>query len=150
VRGKIYAGLALIIGVFLLLTAFKWSSDIRGKRDWSTTKGRVIEKHLEGGGRPNRKIPRATYAYEVKGKKYSNDQVFMIEDYNTDVKAAKEALDELGDEVTVHYNPDDPQQAYLLSNTMIYFYLLLAGGIIMILIAIVKFVGAAPAKPKTA
>lgn len=141
-RGRVYAILTLLAGALALYLAFHVSGEIRAKRDWPTVEGKVLERRLEGGGRPARKIPRVTYEYVVDGVTYRNDQVHLIRDTTGDTRDMQQLIDGIPDRVPVHYDPRDPKQAYLRANSMAWFYILLPVGILLLLIGLVLLVGA--------
>lgn len=56
------------------------------------------------------------YTYSVAGKEYVNDQSYLVgRTYGTG-EAMKRVVNRLPNPVPVHYNPEDPAQAYLLVN----------------------------------
>ncbi|HEY0254155.1 MAG TPA: hypothetical protein VGC41_21650, partial [Kofleriaceae bacterium] len=61
-------------------------------------------------------LPRAVYTYEVAGKAYKNDQVYLVRKTGGTSTQVEQLVAELPDPVTVHYNPADPQASYLVVN----------------------------------
>lgn len=61
--------------------------------------------------------PRMTYTYEVDGRQYSSDVIMLaMEEHDTEEQAIRvaESYGGVGDEVTAHYDPDDPSTAVLV------------------------------------
>lgn len=143
-KRKLYAALTLAVGAIALYMAFYVSSEIRSKKDWPTTTGKVLERGTgeRVGTRPNSVRARVKYQYVVDGKPYVNEQVHLIAATGGDIRDMQALADSLPDPVTVHYNPSDPNQAYLVTNSMTFFWILLPVGILLSLIAVVMLLGA--------
>lgn len=131
-----YGVLTIAFGALALYLAFHVSSEVRGKRDWPTTTGRIKERGLgeRTGTRGQRVVPRVVYEYTVGGKTFVNDQVHLLANTGLEPADAQKLVDEMRDPVTVHYNPKDPAQSYLLPSSMTWFYILLPAGIVLLLI----------------
>lgn len=89
-----------------------------------TVSGRVLSSRVDAytgpqGGQMYR--TRITYEYEVDGQRYVNDRVFAFGPANTSATPLRYLHQTLlarypaGKEVSVHVNPDNPQDAYLES-----------------------------------
>jgi hypothetical protein len=145
------AALCWLIGIVGLWTGCKQLKNRTALNHWPTTQGRVVER---GTYQPNipttgppafRHAPLVKYAYQVGGKEFTNDRIrpqrIQQPEHNTKEWAQKTA-DSFSDEVTVHYNPDDPGEAFLVqtSQTMLYIVVLASGLIILIglLVILVK------------
>ena len=127
-KSLIFALLTLLAGGGAMWGACRVSSDIRGAKDWPTTPGTISER---GVGAPmttehRMYLPRAVYTYEVAGKKYTNDQVYLIRGTGGTSTEVKQLVDELPTPTDVHYDPDNPQSSYLVVNPMGTYHVLLA------------------------
>lgn len=142
-KRKVYAALTFAMGALALYMAFYVSSEIRTKKDWPTTQGKVLERGTGAtvGTRATSVRARVKYQYTVDGKQYVNEQVHLIATTGGDIRDMQALADSLPDPVTVHYNPSDPSQAYLIKNSMTFFWILLPIGILLSLIAIVMLLG---------
>jgi hypothetical protein len=79
--------------------------------------------------------PVVTYTYSVDGLTYTADRwSYAIDGLKHSV--AEEAVAAVPDEVDVHYDPLDPQQAYLNVHTPRIGYALVAAGAVGVLIAV--------------
>lgn len=138
-----YGILTIGLGAFVLWSAFYVSREVRGKRDWPTVEGQVLERRLEQAGtRPNTRAPKVVYSYTVGGQAYRNDQVYLLAGTAGDKDEMQKVIDGIPDRAPVHYNPGDPKQSYLLGSSMTWFYILLPLGIVLALIGLVLIVGA--------
>lgn len=140
-----YGFLTMGFGVLALLMAFYVSREVRRKRDWPTVEGRVLERRVvpaSFGPGPRSYAPKVVYDYAVGGTSYRNDQVYLLAGTAGGERDMQRVIDGIPERVPVHYNPDDPQQAYLLKSSMAWFYVLLPIGILLGLIGLVLTVGA--------
>src|ERR1051325_2566515 len=114
---------ALLIGIVGLWTGFRQLRNHAALNRWHTTKGKVIER---GTYQPNiatlsasafRHAPLVRYAYQVDGQEFINDCIrpkrIQLPEHNTKRWAQKRA-ESFADEVTVHYNPEDPGESFLV------------------------------------
>lgn len=92
-------------------------SETREKRDWPTVPGKVSERGLGPmtGERWSYEA-RVVYAYEVAGKPYKNDQVYLLPKTGGAPEVMRKIAAEIPDPVPVHYDPADPSHSYLLVN----------------------------------
>ena len=122
----------------------------RQMRGFQTARGRVIARELavipsgdvvEGRwGRGGGYWPKATYTYEVGDTTYTGDrrQYGWV---GLKQSVAQAELDAIPDEVEVHYDPSDPQDAYLIRHKPALGHGLVAGGTFGVLIALVLILG---------
>jgi hypothetical protein len=87
-------------------------------RNWPSTVGKVITSRAEvSGGEYTSVVPFIVYQYNVYGRDYSNSQIkagdVHMSSYSS--RAAYDKVDKypVGSEVTVYYNPENPQQSAL-------------------------------------
>jgi hypothetical protein len=127
----ISASFSFLIGTVGLWAGFKQLRNRTALDTWPTTKGKVIERgtyqpFIPAAGPPAfRHSPLVKYVYHVSGKEFINDSIrpkrIQLPQHNTK-KWAQKIAESFPDEVTVHYNPEDPSESFLVqtSRTMLY------------------------------
>jgi hypothetical protein len=118
-------------------------------RSFQTTRGNVVARELalvgydrleprwgRGGGHR----PKVTYTYAVGDKTYTSDRSSYAHRGLKQHIAAQE-LAAIPDEVVVYFNPAAPQEAYLATHTPAFGRVLLAGGSIGAIVALVSLLG---------
>lgn len=119
-------------------------------RSFNTTRGTVVSREVvpltaslgrEGRwGNGGNYQPKVTYTYTVDGVAYRSDRwTYSTEGQKRSV--AERTLATVPDDVTVHYDPADPAQAYLQTNSPTIGYALLAGGAVVMLVALAALFG---------
>lgn len=135
-----------ILGFFCLWAALKMLKLKRKLRGWKKIKATVLSKTVE-----ERKILSGTdlnnfrisveYQYEVDGKFYTNNIFYAEEIENAEVsmlkRMAQKKIDTLQQEIIVFYNPNNPQESYTIHKNLLFAYLLLLFGAIMILSVVI-------------
>ena len=137
----------MIVGLFLLVLAagaiaagVGYVRAARRMRGFAVARGRVVGREVttlptcdrregvwgSGGG----SMPKVTYTYEVDGRTYTSDR------WSYAYKGLKRAVaqrmaDAVPDEVDVHYNPADPAEAYLETNSATAGVLITGLGVLM-------------------
>jgi hypothetical protein len=115
----------------------------RRMRDYLTTRGRVIGRDIDmvATGGPDPKwgkgggwAPKITFTYTVAGTTYTSDRATYAR-RGLKKELAREAADAVPDEVDVHYDADDPGQAFLEKHTPGIGRALIAGGCVGVLVA---------------
>jgi uncharacterized protein DUF3592 len=112
-------------------------------RAFAVTRGTVLEKRPipmpdgdtttgrwgKGGGYQ----PYVKYAYEVEGRSYTHDKVsYALQGLKSEI--VQQELDAMPAEVDVHYDPANPQEAYLKTHTpTIGRWLIIGGSIAFVL-----------------
>ena len=78
------------------------------------------------------------YSFTIDGKEYKGDQVTSSDVYFKTMSNARELLDKypIGSEVSVYYDPADPDRAVLETGIKKNVYLLIGGGVVCFLLAI--------------
>lgn len=122
--------LTLAAGGVALWMAFYVSREVRAGRDWPTVPGKILERKVGEpmGTRGRSYLPYVRYTYRVDGREFTNDQVYLIRRTGGLADEMQKLVDGLPDPVPVHYDPEDPQRAYLLVNPMGTFWILIAFG----------------------
>jgi Protein of unknown function (DUF3592) len=143
---------AIISGAFCLLigTVGVWAGVKQlGNRvalnKWPTTKGKVIERgtyqpFIPAAGPPGfRYAPLVKYVYQVAGKEFTNDRIrpkrIQLPQHNTKEWAQKKA-NSFADEVTVHYNPEDPSESFLVQTSRAMLFIVCVASSLAILLGL--------------
>jgi len=137
---------AFLIGGVGLWTGFKQLRNRRELEKWPTTSGRVIER---GTFRPNiattsqwafRYAPLVRYAFTVLGADFESNQIhpsrIQLPQHGSIKWAAKRAK-AFPDSVTVHYNPQTPNECFILMTPRIWLYAIVLGSMLVILYGLV-------------
>jgi len=88
----------------------------RASDDWPTTQGTVIYSRLEWsqhGDDPPTLVAKVKYEYIVNGIQYQSSHISYLNNDMSPSETVKEF--NRGSRVTVHYNPDNPGQAVLIT-----------------------------------
>jgi hypothetical protein len=140
---RIFSGaFALLIGTVGLWTGLKQLRNRVALNNWPTTEGRVTERGTFQPDTPMlgpaafRHAPLVRYFYQVGGKEFTGDRIrpkrIQQPEHNTKEWAQKRA-ESFPDKVTVHFNPDDPSESFLLQTTRVTLYILCGASILAIL-----------------
>lgn len=134
-----FAALFLLAGALALWMAFYVGGEIGKKRDWPTVAGKILERRVgEAMGRGRMYLPHVKYSYEVGGKSFTNDQVYLIRRTGGTHDEMKKLVDELPDPVPVHYNAKNPADSYLLVNPTGTKWILVAMGVLALLMGVAQ------------
>jgi hypothetical protein len=141
---------AIIAGAFGLLiggvgvwTGLRQLRNRAALEGWHTTEGRVIER---GTYKPNmpavsapafQYAPLVRYVYQVAGREFVNDCIrpkrIQLPERNT-IKWAQKKAAAFPDKVTVHYNPADPAESFLVQTPKSVLYILIAASCLVLLV----------------
>ena len=143
----------MLAGIFVLVIAagaiaagVGYIRTARRMRGFATTRGRIVSREVyddinfsnvearfgQGGGF----TPKFTYTFEVDRKSYTGDKLgYTTRGYKKSVVEQKLAA--MPDDVDVHYNPADPTEAYLETNSATGGWLLMLLGDVLALIGVV-------------
>lgn len=126
----------VLIGLVGLWTGFQQLRNRAALNLWPTTRGKVIAR---GTYQPNhpmlsapafRHAPLVRYVYHVAGQEFVNDRIrpkrIQLPEHSTKRWAQKRA-ESFADEVTVHYNPADPSDSFLVQTTKRTLYIVIGG-----------------------
>lgn len=135
--------LALIVSLAAVVAGWNVVSIARKAKSFNTTRGTVVGREVAtlpaSFGRQGRwgtggnYQPKVTYAYTVNGVAYQSDR-WSYAGEGLKHSAAEMAVARVPDYVDVHYDPRDPHHAYLQPPTATVGYLLVTGGITVMLI----------------
>ena len=134
---------SLLIGTVGLWTGLKQLRNRGALNKWPTTKGKVFERStfqpdIPALGPPAfRHAPLVRYVYYVGGKEFTNDRIrpkrIQQPQHNTKEWAQKTA-NSFADEVTVHYNPEDPGESFLVQTSRAVLYIVCGASCLAILL----------------
>ena len=100
----------LSLGLFSLYRVLKRAKRINAGASWPAIRAQVLEKKVdvdrddEGG---SSYTPQITYKYNVMGREYQGKtRIAGMWSRN----GAQKAIDEIGESIEVHYNPDKPEE----------------------------------------
>lgn len=130
----------LVFGIATLIVG--WSvrrSSLRGD-DWPSTNAKILDRHMENAGKRQLFYPVVKYRYTVGGKAYTNDRVYATGRIDSRAPTVQELLDGLPDPVPIFYDPDDPQDAYILRTSSWMHWIMFALGGITTLVGIARLV----------
>jgi hypothetical protein len=138
----ISAAFSFLIGSVGVWVGFKQLRNRNRLNQWPTTIGRVIERGTFVPDVPNigppafRHSPLVKYVYEVSGKQFINDRIrpkrIQLPQHNTK-KWARKRAESFADEVTVHYNPEDPSDSFLVQTSRAMLYIVVGASGLAIL-----------------
>jgi hypothetical protein len=141
----ISAAFSFLIGTVGLWAGVKQLRNRTKLNHWPTTKGRVIERgtfqpDIPASGPPAfRHSPLVRYVYQVSGKEFTNDRIrpkrIQQPQHNTRKWAQKKA-DSFADDVTVHYNPEDPSESFLVQTSRAMLYIVCGASCLAILLGL--------------
>jgi len=150
-RRKMAAWIVLVIGLFAVVSGVSLGLKTWQITRWPTVEGRVVSRKVEWGGPEAvgagppafRFVPKVTYLYEVNGTKFEGGRIR----YSSRVgkkKYAQAIVDALPDIVTVHYNPENPAEAYLFMDSLVLPIGITAFGLVAALGAALYLIGSSP------
>ena len=136
---------SLLIGTVGLWTGFKQLRNRVALNKWPTTKGRVFERGTFQPDTPAlgppafRHAPLVKYAYQVGGQELTNNRIrpkrIQQPQHNTK-KWAQKMANSFADEVTVHYNPEDSSESFLVQTSRAMLYIVCAASCLAILLGL--------------
>src|SRR5579871_620995 len=92
-------------------------SDSRKSSGWPTAPGRIVERGIQPLQTDGRSFtPSLKYRYTVAGKEYAGHQVYRTGSVGSVKQSAQRLVDGLPESIPVHYNPENPSEAFLLAN----------------------------------
>lgn len=140
-RKHVVTAFLLVFGIATLCVG--WSlrrSSTRGG-DWPTTTAKILDRHMENAGKVQLFYPVVTYSYAIEGKTYTNDRVYAAGRIDSRQPTVQKLLDGLPDPVPIFYDPDDPQDSYILGTSSWMHWILFALGGIVTLVGLGRLLG---------
>jgi hypothetical protein len=139
----------IVISLGAIVAGRGYTNTARRMRGFATTRGRVLEKRaipMPGGdtttgrwGKGGGYQPYVKYTYEVGGTTYTHDKVtYALQGLKSE--NVEENLAAMPDEVDVHYDPANPQDAYLSKHTPTIGRWLIVGGSIGLVLGLLILV----------
>ena len=135
----------LLLGIVGLWTGFRALKNRSLANRWKTTNGKVIER---GTYQPNmpmisapafRYAPLVKYTYQVDGREFVNDSILpkhiQLPRHGTRKWAQRQA-ESFSDDVTVHYNPEDPAECYLVQTSKSTLFVVIGASCLSMLIGL--------------
>jgi len=146
---------SILAGAFCLLigTVGLWTGlravRIRAALDhWPTTSGRVVERgtfkpDYASGPPAFRHAPLVKYVYKVAANEFSNDRIHpkqIQQPRHNTLEWAQKRAQSFPDNVTVHYNPADPSESFLVQTPRKLLYIVIGASSLVILYSPVFFI----------
>jgi hypothetical protein len=141
----------LVIAIGAIAAGVGYVRAAHRMRGFKTTRGRITSREAarvvgfdrqearwgSGGGY----TPAFTYTYEVAGTTFTGDKLGYATE-GLKKRIAEERVAAMPDEVDVYYNPADPSEAYLRTNSATFGWVLAVGGGVLALGAVIALVAA--------
>lgn len=142
--GLAFPALFSVVGlVMVYIGGGKLYAVWRATRAFESVPARVVSARLvEGPDRASRTYaPEVTYEYTYGGEEYTNSNVHPGGTWMTGNRARMQGIvdeydDRVGEEVTAHVDPDDPESAYLRVGKLWHAYLTVAFGLVVLSVAL--------------
>lgn len=114
-------------------------------RRWPATTGQMLEKEVVYSDKPVASNRATRYEVKLRYRYKVADKAYVSTNYRPTVEItrkheAQKVIDSLGDEVTVYYNPSNPAEAYLSTNSLAWSILAFIVGVFCTLIGVAKLV----------
>ncbi len=128
-----FAGLAWWMAAFL-------SQEIQKTKNWQTVMGSFMKRDI---GEPMKSIsfsyvPNVQYSYNVAGREYKNNQVYLHKQTGNLDWQNRKLINNLPDLVPVHYDPQHPENSYLIANPKSTIWILVIFGILAFVVGLVQ------------
>jgi len=148
--GSIAGGaFALLIGIVGIWTGLKQLSNRKALNRWPTTKGTVVERGTfesnSGSVRKNgfQYCPLVRYTYQISAGDFVNDYIHpkrvQLPQHSTR-KWAQQRAESFADEVTVHYNPEDPAESFLVQTPKRILYIVIGASLMAALYGVLLLI----------
>jgi len=111
------------IGISMLINLTQHYGKLKQSKNWLSTNGKIISSDLDAhistdddGYQTTTYLAKVNFTYEVSGRTYKSDRVNF--DYGmrtSNVRKPQSVVEQYpsGSDVTVYYDPEDPQQSVL-------------------------------------
>ena len=128
-----FAGLAWWMAAFLL-------KEIQKTQNWQTVTGSILQRDI---GKPMKSIsfsyvPNVQYSYTVAGREYKNNQVYLHKQTGNLDWQNRKLINSLPNPVPVHYDPQHPENSYLIANPKSTLWILVIFGILAFFIGLMQ------------
>ncbi len=139
---------ALMIGVLIVGTVIKMR-EVKAAQTWQTASAKITRSEIRSKKAPDTtrrgqktiNYPAVTYEYIVKGRRYTGDRISLAESIpESDIEPTLERYP-VGAEVTVYYNPNNPNQSVLERDLPVDFgkglagiFIVFGGGAVMVVL----------------
>lgn len=128
-----FAGLAWWMAAYL----FK---EIQKTQNWQTVMGTILTRDI---GEPMKSIsfsyvPSVRYSYNVNGQEYKNNQVYLHKQTGNLDWQNRKLINSLPNPVPVHYDPQHPENSYLIANPKSTIWILVVFGILAFVVGLVQ------------
>ncbi|MFZ5818894.1 MAG: DUF3592 domain-containing protein [Chloroflexota bacterium] len=114
-------GSALLVNAIFLVSIFSTQRKASAAQHWPTAAGAVIESRLESRRSSNNRgwvnYPRVMYTYNVGGQSYVSNRVSPGMEVGGTSAPGVIAKYPVGSQVKAYYNPHNPSEAVLETNT---------------------------------
>jgi Protein of unknown function (DUF3592) len=118
-----------VISVGMILAGRGYVRTAQRMTGYATTRGRVIRREVvPTGGEGRNYTPKVTFVYTVTGVEHTADKLSYATHGYMKARAERE-LAAIPDDVEVHYDPENPDEAYLRTHTPRLGRWLIGGGI---------------------
>lgn len=142
--GRGVAIFLLLLGLGSIGAAFMLGRRVVAVSGWPTATATVIDREIgdpegpTGGSRNARWVPKITYTFKVDGRSYQSKGRGLVQEAMT-AEDARAWLDELPEHPTVHYNPDNPSEAYVETGSLVLAVVVASFGGLLLLGAVVRW-----------
>lgn len=138
-RRLVFPTLFVLVGGYLAATGGqRIVVQRRAVESYEPVDATVEDSDFEARGRegPSQTFkPEITYEYEYDGKTYTSDTVFPGGNYDSrDEESVRRLVDNhnVGDDVTVYVDPDDPESSYLVEGELRTAMLFVVAGVVIV------------------
>lgn len=141
----LFGGVFAVLGIGLLVFGLRERRRAKTTEKWPTANGNIVSARIDQNTRTERSqgrtytrtthTPVVEYTYEVNGKAFQGNRIFPGANMSYDLGTAQGIINRYqpGQATTVHYDPADPAQAVLETQTKGGSIFLIIGGIFLVL-----------------
>jgi hypothetical protein len=140
-RPRMLTAFLLVFGIATLCVGWSLRHASTRGNDWPSTTAKILDRHMENAGKVQLFYPVVKYSYTIGGKAYTNDRVYAAGRIDSRAPTVQKLLDELPDPVPIFYDPDDPQDSYILRTSAWMHWILFALGGITTLVGLARIGG---------
>ena len=146
---KAFGLLLIICGVWFLLHARTSKTKSKAAMNWPKTKARILSSKVvkAPGAKPTVYRAQITYQYNVNGQAYSNNKLTLGGEVNSGRPKAQRRCDQYPDhsEQDVFFNPENPQESFLITQAEGLVFELV-GGLFGLILGLLLLAGIFPAQ----